>query len=136
MTVGNYSDARNHGHNVAVRWTGTSWRVLKMPGGFGVGPAPPGTFSGPDSVSCSRASSCVAVGSFFTSASGPQGSELAVVWNGKSWRRTSPGGPPSGLVRVSCTRPAFCMAVGTDANLALTERWNGHRWQVLSESNP
>jgi hypothetical protein len=136
MTVGNYTDARNHGHNVAVRWTGTSWRVLKMPGGFGFGPAPPGISSGPDSVSCSRAWSCVAVGSFVTSASGPQGSELAVVWNGKSWRLTSPGGPPSGLASVSCTRPAFCMAVGKNANLALTERWNGHRWQVLSEPKP
>lgn len=91
--------------------------------------------SGPDSVSCSRASSCVAVGSFLE-ASPLRNVEIAVVWNGTTWRLTSPAGPPSGLASVSCTRPTFCMAVGQDGNLALTERWNGSTWRLLSESNP
>jgi hypothetical protein len=134
MAVGSYVDARKAGHEVALRLSGGKWRVVPMPGGVGfLVPGDPIYIVGPSSVSCSSAASCLAVGSF-PAAHGPQ--EVADVWNGTAWRQTKPAGPATGLAAVSCTSPAFCLAVGQDANLALTESWNGHAWKLLTEPNP
>jgi hypothetical protein len=92
-------------HNVAARFNHGTWRVIKMPG-----------FDerlGPASVSCSRATSCVAVGG---SGGDEQHNKMvaAQVWNGTSWRWTNPAGPArlAFLASVSCASPAFCIAVG------------------------
>ena len=64
------------------------------------------------------------------------GSEAALVWNGKSWKLTKAAPDANDLASVSCATPAFCLAVGAEANVQLTERWNGRSWTVLRETNP
>jgi hypothetical protein len=129
MAVGNDQD-QNGNHNIAMRWNGRKWRVITMPGGVGSGP---GLFlgdAGPVSVSCSRASNCMAVGTIYNR----QHDEVAVVWNGKAWRLTEPVGTAS-FAGVSCLTPRFCMAVGQEVNLTLSEIWNGRSWRLLKSPN-
>jgi hypothetical protein len=130
MAVGNYIDASKAGHNLALRLSGGNWRVIAMPGG--TGPEDPEGINGPASISCSSATSCVAVGDDEPDL----GSEAALVWNGKSWKLTKPAPDANDLASVSCATPAFCLAVGAEANVQLTERWNGRTWTVLRETNP
>ena len=130
MAVGNYIDASKAGHNLALKLSGGKWRVVAMPGG--TGPEDPEGINGPASVSCSSATSCVAVGDDEPDL----GSEAALVWNGRSWKLTKAAPDANDLASVSCATPTFCLAVGAEANVQLTERWNGRTWTVLRETNP
>lgn len=130
MAVGSYFDTTG-AHNLAERFNHGTWQVITMPGNDAtLGP-------GPASVSCSRPTSCVAVGG--SGAGEPHlPTVTAQVWNGTSWQSANPASPagPAFLASVSCTSPKFCIAVGQNGNLALTERWNGHTWKQLTEANP
>jgi hypothetical protein len=110
MAVGNYIDASKTGHNLALELHGGKWRVIAMPGG--PGPENPEGINGLASVSCSAATSCVAVGDDEPDL----GSEGAQVWNGKSWKLTKSAPGANDLASVSCATPAFCLAVGAQAN--------------------
>jgi hypothetical protein len=114
--------------NSAEIWTGSSWHVRKLPGSFGFGP-------GILAVSCTSRSSCMAVGNYVTNG-GATGHDVAVIWNGSAWRRLRTPGRGGGLADVSCTRQSRCIAVGQAGALALAERWNGARWQLLAAPNP
>ena len=93
-----------------------------------------------ESVSCSSARACTAVG---TSA---DRSGLSVMladrWDGKSWQRqrmpdlalnTAPISAPD-LVSVSCPASDFCEAVGgyqvSFVGISVAVRWNGRAWQL------
>lgn len=132
IAIGGYADTSNSdtGHNLAMISGRGKWRAMTMPGGDYRA-----ELDGPTSISCSRANSCLAVGTYPTLTSSG-GQVIAEVWNGSRWRLTTPAGPTSGLTSVSCTKPTLCLAVGQDGNLQLTERWNGHGWKTLTEANP
>jgi hypothetical protein len=127
MAVGGYEDSNGAGHNLALRWTGTRWRIVKIGG-------PPGL----QSVSCPAASGCMAVGSYLTGRrlESLSGHNLAEAWNGRTWRIVRTVGPGGGLASASCTRPRRCMAVGQARTLTMAEIWNGLLWRLLRTPNP
>jgi hypothetical protein len=95
-------------------------------------------------VSCTRLTSCTAVGYSVTPGYCEPGScnayPLTEQWNGKAW---SPGeGAVTGRIdafsAVSCTSRSFCVAVGNTTMgefssnpLPLAESWNGAAWSVM-----
>lgn len=135
--VGDYFSASGTGQMLAERWNGTSWSIEAVPNPAG---AASSTFAG---VSCTTATSCIAVGSFSNSAG--QTLPLAESWNGTSW---SVQDAPNSAVAVngqfsavSCTAANACVAVGTFAVSSglprtLAESWNGSRWVVQGIPTP
>ena len=103
-------------------------------------PSPNATLPGGEleSVSCSSATACTAVGSDLNTAGIHV--TLAERWNGSTWQRqhtpnpavdTAPGVRPD-LTGVSCPATGFCVAVGAYnlgfTQVTLAEGWNGQRW--------
>lgn len=95
----------------------------------------PGLFG----VSCRSATGCIAVGSFARRGAGRM--PLAERWNGTRWSIEAaprPAGSPTALLRsVSCPSSTRCVGVGytetrAGSTLPLAERWDGHRWTVLT----
>ena len=109
-------------------WDGTSWEQQTPPADN------TNVFPG---VSCSTATSCMAVGPGFPIQDGP----VAEAWNGASW--SIPPSPYVGLgdrgvlSGVSCAS-VICMAVGSeynynqgpDADTPLGDLWNGSAWTL------
>lgn len=111
----------------------TAWSVQTVP-------LPPNaTFGNLDAVSCSTATSCVAVG---VDNLGP--GLLAEVWNGDIWMPQSPPAPAGAtfgaLQAVSCISATSCTASGFYAigygDLPLAESWNGNTWTAQIPPNP
>jgi hypothetical protein len=94
---------------LAELWDGTSWSVHNTPN-----PVQNDTIL--DSVSCTSATLCTAVGLYTTNNS----ATLAEVWNGKNWSiRSTPTGESSRLFSgVSCPSASVCFAVGYVVNSA------------------
>src|SRR5262249_51052316 len=92
-------------------WNGTSWHFVPMATPTG------GQVISLNGVSCTSASACTAVGSYFTRNAGPL--NLAETWNGTAWRVPATPSPNAQgrnqLNSVSCTSPRACTAVGVDA---------------------
>jgi hypothetical protein len=136
MAVGNGEES-GPVQTLAEEWNGLTWTILSTPD-------PPDFTDVPlESVSCSSAIFCVAVG-YATSGSEPNiGLPLIEQWNGTTWTEllatTSmlpSGGIDGQLYGVDCTSASFCMATGafeTTAHVptALALTWNGSSW-VLS----
>jgi hypothetical protein len=74
-------------------------------------------------VSCATARTCLAVGSYYTSAAGPRRT-LAERWDGHSWQEQRTAAPDGALSGVSCPAPDACLAVGDPA-----QAWTGGRWR-------
>jgi hypothetical protein len=116
---------------VAEKWNGRFWANVPIP-------APRGTDSYLVSVSCPAAKDCTAVGGRASSptSSGP----IAEQWNGRTWHLTQTSNPrgvhAGNLAGVSCASRNDCVAVGMSQGQkrdpALTEKWNGHSWRVLT----
>ncbi len=100
-----------------------------------------------NSVSCTAANECSAVGSYVNS-SGTT-TTLAERWNGTSWSIQSTPNPEgastSSLNGISCASSTACTAVGSSTKLGahgesitttLAERWNGTSWSIQSTPNP
>jgi Invasin, domain 3 len=78
-------------------------------------------------VSCTSASSCMAIGSSGSSS-------LTEYWDGATWSVIP---SPSGyLESVSCTSASSCMAVGVTGAQALVASWDGTNWTVLPSPDP
>ncbi len=77
------------------------------------------------SVSCVSVSVCVAVGSYYSAATGPR-KTLAASWEGRGWRAEFPPsrGRDSQLTSVSCTAPMACVAVGLPAVARTPKGWS------------
>ena len=115
-----------------VRWSGSGanppWS-LQTPAQGGAGML--------RAVSCSTATSCVAVGNDFTE---PSALPIIEAWNGSSWASKTPAQPqyqqlgPAWLDDISCLSANYCRAVGVSHNgfraVPLAEVWNGSAWQV------
>ena len=114
------------GLTLVESWDGTSWSVSPSPT-----PEAGGLLN---SVSCSGASSCAAVGAQSTSPAATLGEE----WNGTAWSIvTTPTEAtyPSSLTSVSCPSSTYCVAVGdyfiygdSEDYGALSDTWNGTTW--------
>jgi len=109
----------------------TAWKIRKSPNAT----VPGGQLN---SVSCSAANACTAVGAHL-STSGVNVT-LAERWNGTSWHRQRTPNPPNDtvpivspdLLGVSCPTLHFCAAAGSyqvdGVGISLAEAWNGTDW--------
>ena len=99
-----------------------------------------------DGVSCTSATSCVAVGSYYQDALTAR-LTLIESWDGRTWSVVpSPNvTPASELAAVSCTSATLCVAVGSSGaghgnswptDNSLVESWNGTVWSVVPSPNP
>jgi hypothetical protein len=119
---------------LAEHWTGGKWAVLTVPD-----PAPAGDASELNSVSCTSATNCMAVGDYSDQADTTD-TTVAEQWNGTTWTVLTTPSPAkfSILGSVSCPSAGHCIAVGgssataTGAVSPLTEVWNGSTWTVVT----
>ncbi len=111
-------------------WNDKLWRVQATP----TMKAPSALYA----VSCTSASSCVAVGHTLLEPS--QG--IVERWNGKTWRLQAipPLAKDTQLSGVSCSSPRACTAVGwnnaTGTTWPLVMSWNAKNWRVQSVPLP
>lgn len=124
---------------LAESWAGTKWTIEPTP-------APDeSTSSNLASVSCTAATACLAVGSYYSSL-GSGWLPLAELWNGSSWTIRPPPTPSEGsndvLSYVQCATAKACMAVGsyyssaTSQTVPLVEFWDGSAWTIQTVSLP
>jgi hypothetical protein len=116
--------------SLAEAWNGKRWRVQPTPATSARDPALHG-------VSCTSASSCVAVGN------DSAGSQQAIVerWNGKTWRVQVIPQPAQSthFLGVSCSSARACTAVGYETNgnaRPVAMSWNGKSWQLQAVPLP
>jgi len=122
-----------HSHNLIERWNGTRWSIVASPN------LDPDTDS-LNSVACTSATSCFAVGS---NASGSSPGTIE-HWNGTKWSiATHPmpfDNPNNNLADVTCAG-ATCFAVGqyqttTGTTVTLIEQPTASGWTVVPSPNP
>ena len=104
MAVGENYDPSDVNSNLVEMWNGTTWSAPSTPGPAGTGEL--------DSVSCSAANSCIAVGWYLDTMR--RAYTTASVWNGATWALESPfngSGQQNVLSGVSCLS-TVCNAVG------------------------
>jgi hypothetical protein len=121
----------------AARLNGGGWSI-ELP------PSPPSSWgSNLAGVSCTSASSCIAVGGYYTDPVMER--TLIERWNGTKWaivRSPALASWETGsLASVSCQSAAACTAVGSYDDgqgdwLPLAERWNGTRWSIQRPAIP
>jgi RHS repeat-associated protein len=90
-----------------------------------------------NSVSCTAATTCTAVG-YYTDSTGRRVT-LAERLEGSAWSIQATANPASGtteLLGVSCTSATSCTAVGKQPSGTFAERWNGTSWSISSTPNP
>ena len=110
---------------LAERWNGTKWTIQPTPS-----TGTPGSFF--NSVACTSASSCTAVGALTDSFGNAVVDTLAERWNGRSWHiQPTPVLPGLQLVNyftAACPAQSTCIAAGGfenagPVNKTLTEVW-------------
>jgi hypothetical protein len=124
---------------LAMSWDGAAWTVQSVP-------IPAGA-EGADlvAVSCTSASSCVAVGNSTKDPTSSLTQAFIAAWNGSTWTLPSFSTPStsisSALGDVSCGDVNSCSAVGVWTNnpnrvAPLAETWNGTSWHLDGVANP
>jgi hypothetical protein len=128
LAAGTYTKSPSKSFPFAQRWNGTAWSLVSVP-------AAGSTSSRRDSIACTGARSCWAVGS-------DRHGTLAEHWNGSSWAIfASPAGGTRGFypgASVSCPVTNNCWAVwswfsasGTHYG-TLTAHWDGTAWSKVT----
>ncbi len=124
--------------------TGTTWAIQTTRNGTGA------HRTDLHDVSCSSATSCVAVGVYISSR--VAGAAFA-HWNGTSWTQKAAGAPfgygrgGDGVNGVSCPAADACMAIGNfserkqddprfTVSRPLAQRWNGTNWTSMKMAVP
>jgi hypothetical protein len=143
LAVGTYGTTATM-FNETLHWTGTAWSQVAAPSPGG---ASEGAFSQLNSVTCSSATNCWAVGSY----GAPETSfDQALHWNGTTWSQVptpEPGGTSSGdnqeLIGISCHTATNCWTVGdyepiTGSGLILDQalHWDGGTWSQVDTPEP
>jgi hypothetical protein len=139
------------------RWGGRSWQIQNVPQPTGIVPSVPGARNGASAtlqtVSCSAANACMAVGTWtLGSPLNPQPRYMfAERWDGNSWTLSTLPNPTnnnngSNPASVSCSGANACTMVGTTYYVNYStgfstpqffaERWNGQRWTVEHMATP
>lgn len=138
VAVGAYVNSTSGNTAVAAqRWNGTSWTPITPP-------APAGTYSELQGVSCLSTTNCLAVGSALPAANSAR--PLIMKWNGSAWSEVSAGSQvPAGfqnyLNDISCPTASSCEAVGYSAPASgptkpLAMHWDGSVWTVRTSAVP
>ena len=117
-------------------WNGAKWSIITSPS---PGPSVSSFLSG---VSCTTATTCVAVGQYSLSSGAIR--ILVEHWNGTRWSIVASPNRltfQSALSSVSCATAANCVAVGSSNTLTspaktIAQRWNGNRWSIIASPNP
>ena len=131
-----YYDVGDNEHALAEVYNGASWAVASLP-------VPAGsTYSLLNGISCTSASSCVAVGNY----GDPTDNQKALVeqLSGFTWTVSAvalpAGGSNPSLNAVSCPTASTCVAVGAYSNgsqaVPLAEKWNGTTWAAHAPPAP
>jgi hypothetical protein len=115
---------------IAAHWNGSGWKISNLPAKI-----TNTNWSGPSSISCPTATSCLAVGSYVPDGPTSKPVDVAFAWNGRTWRRTKVPGP-GGIGTVSCAAANQCVAIGAPDVTGLAKVWNGKTWRVLHTINP
>jgi hypothetical protein len=127
MALGTYLESATD-YNATVPygfvWHGSQWSLTAVP-------QPQGAIgSRLADLSCSAATSCLAVGNYLTSDT--SGGGLVEYWNGSAWRDFEAGG----MDAVSCTTTAGCTSVGRIESLGnesvVVEHWGGASWTPVA----
>jgi len=119
---GVYLDAHGISHGLILKQTNSGWVASMSPL-----PANPGalTQSLLHGISCTSATSCIAVGENYESSQGTPAQALMLTWNGTQWKATTPALPKNAaagssqvafLNSVSCAGTSVCSAVGQFVN--------------------
>ncbi len=125
MAVGGSSSETLQQQTLVESWNGTAWWIVPSPN-------PAGFESVLNSVSCTSAVDCVAVGLSSTQPPGAGSQTLIESWNGHAWSIV-PAPSNNGnnaLASVSCATSTDCMAVG-GVGSTLAESWNGSAWTIV-----
>jgi hypothetical protein len=126
------SDVQNQASfPITELWNGSAWTLLTTP------PAPTGTGSAFNGVSCAGASFCVAAGTVFMGGGLLQ--TFVETWNGASWTVTPSANTSASVSQnlngVDCFSATSCSAVGSFTNGAvpatLVNVWDGTKWSVV-----
>jgi hypothetical protein len=136
VAVGNYSLGGGPVDALIESWDGTSWTIVASPD-------PGSYYNFLDGVSCSSATSCVAVG-YDSNAS--ENETLIESWDGVAWSTVSSPNVDSfsALTGVSCLSATSCVAVGgyiagiysNGPADTLVESWDGDAWTIVSSPDP
>ncbi|MFL5872202.1 MAG: S8 family peptidase [Solirubrobacterales bacterium] len=130
----------------ASRWNGSEWVSMTVPSPLG------GTNPRLESVSCSSANACMAVGLYTPTT---RRRPFAERWNGSVWTPVSMPTPSAivanthvGSPDVSCPSATSCIAVSGYASAlsenkskiseerTLVESWSGGEWTIVPSPNP
>jgi hypothetical protein len=121
--VGYYVNSSGVTETLAESWNGTTWTIQATPNVAGK------ERSQLNGVSCTSATSCIAVG---YSSTGSTKSALAESWNGTAWTIQTTPTEALELNGVSCTSATACTAVGGQRAV----RWNGTTWTIQAVPTP
>jgi hypothetical protein len=133
--VGWFSNV-GHAQMFAEAWDGTHWTIQSIANPTG------GTNSILNSVSCTSATACTAVGNYFD---GSHTVTVAERFDGGGWTAQSTANPSgfksNTLSGVSCPAVNVCTAVGVfggsvNSLRMFAERWNGTRWVDQDTATP
>jgi hypothetical protein len=125
LAVGTGGTGEDGYTSFAEDWNGTSWTAASI-----VDPQDVIL----ESVSCSSATACTAVGSQYES-----GTPVAERWNGTKWTVQTPPAPPdsAGLDSVSCPTATTCVAVGGETgDVPIAETWSAGTWTLSYPAPP
>lgn len=125
VAVGSASNSLNNEVPLIEHWNGTTWKIEKAPARRGF------TESELGGVSCTSATSCIAVGGSFKPSTFVT---LAERWNGSTWTvQATPNAANGGkLNAIACRSRDDCLAVGD----GLGARWNGKKWALVKLGFP
>ncbi len=111
MTIGRIGS--NTPQTIAAEWNGSAWTQESTP-------TIATHSSGLDSVSCTAASFCMAVGDT------PQGQATMMIWDGTSWQVQTPS--EASPTAVTCTSDTTCVAASSTG----IESWLAGVWQPFA----
>ena len=135
-------------HLLLLHLEGSKWSYVTPPTIPRLGPYAPSSLL--FAVSCSDATSCVAVGETARSSTGAQ-EMLVLSYDGSSWSYVQTPTPPkhdqSWLRGLSCVSPRSCIAVGSIAVMddsasngyvdrTLVAEYGGTSWRIARSPNP
>lgn len=126
IAVGSYGTPNNRAAQSLVEaWNGRVWAIKAHP-------RPKGASSNLSGVSCTAATSCMAVGGYTKGL-------FSAVWNGKTWTVKAVPTPKRltfpVMNDVSCKAQNACVAVGggftrSETEVPIAETWNGKSWSI------
>lgn len=110
-------------------WNGSTWTQTGLPVPMSGSPPTPAQ---PESVSCSSATSCLAVGAI-PPQHGIQPKQGVFVdrWDGSTWSAFQAPVTKEGDGHVDCLSSDACIVVGSNDGTPLTVEWNGTSWSTM-----